>query len=461
MNKNAIEKSFKIQQEFYKSGKTFDYSFRKQQLLNLKNMIEENVDFLSDALYKDYKKPETETYLTEIAWVLSEIKYMLKKLKSWMKKTKVKTSLFHFPAKSYIVNEPYGNALIISPWNYPVQLTLSPLVGAMAAGNCAVIKPSEFVPNTAKALEELFSKYFDSGYITVINGGVEVSQTLLSLDFDYAFFTGSPGVGKIVMEKCAENLTPVTLELGGKSPCIVSDKINVKTTARRIVWGKFTNAGQTCIAPDYLFVHESVKEKLVEEINNQIKDFFPPNPQESDEYSRIVNAKHFKRVVSYIKESKIISGGGFNEKDNYIEPTLVEPSDMSESVMCDEIFGPVLPVIEYSDIKEVINSINSGSKPLALYLFTKDKKLQRKVTRETSSGGMCINGTLSHILSHKLPFGGVGNSGIGKYFGKFSFDTFSNLKSVMKKSFKFDLRMQYQPYKKRINFLKKFLKWVF
>ncbi len=461
LDKNIIAEIFEKQKQYFKSGKTLSYAFRKNSLLMLKKMINENAEKLQYALCKDYKKPHTETYLTEIAWVLSEIDYTLKKLNNWMKRKKIKTSLFHFPASSYIIPQPYGNALIISPWNYPIQLALSPLIGAIAAGNCVVLKPSEFVPNTSALFVDLFREYFDEPYITVINGAVFETQVLLSMDFDYVFFTGSPAVGKIVMEKCSQNLVPVTLELGGKSPCIVCKDINVKVTARRIAWGKFTNAGQTCIAPDYLFVHKKVKNELIREIESAVIDFFPPDIEESDEYSRIVNEKHFNRIVSYIKNADVIFGGQYNASDYFIAPTLINQPDKTDDVMCDEIFGPVLPVFEFEDIEEVMNYINSGASPLALYVFTKDNKTQDRIIRGTRSGGMSINSTMSHFLSHKLPFGGVGRSGIGMYHGKYSFDTFSHFKSVMKKSFKFDMRMKYQPYKKRFNLIKKMVKWMF
>lgn len=460
LNENQICDILNNQKQYFKKGYTKEYSFRKKQLKKLYRMIDDNSEKIVSALYEDYKKPETETYLTEIIWLLHEIEYSIKKLKKWIKPKKVKTSLINFPSKSYIVKEPYGVSLIISPWNYPIQLTFTPLVGAIAAGNCVVIKPSEFVPNTSSLFDKLISNYFSKEYLTVVQGEVKESRILLESNFDYIFFTGSPTVGKIVMEKAAKHLTPVTLELGGKSPCIVDENVNMKITSHRIVLGKFTNAGQTCIAPDYLYVHKNVKDDLINSLIETITDFFGEDTEKSNEYSRIINEKHFDRLKSYLNNSNVIYGGKTNAVTRYISPTLILNPDKNNDVMCEEIFGPVLPIIEYENAEDLIDEIKNKPKPLAMYVFSKNKSFCKTILHDTSSGAVCINGTISYFLSDQLPFGGVGKSGMGNYHRKHSFETFSNAKSVMKKSFNFELKMKYPPYSKKLNFIRKIFKWL-
>jgi acyl-CoA reductase-like NAD-dependent aldehyde dehydrogenase len=363
--------------------------------------------------------------------------------------------LEQFPASAKIYPEPLGVVLIIGPWNYPFQLNILPLVGAIAAGNCAIVKPSEIAANTSKVVAELINKTFDPAYIAAVEGGVETSQQLLAEKFDYIFFTGGTNVGRVVMEAAAKNLTPVTLELGGKSPCIVDSDISIENSAKRIVWGKFINAGQTCIAPDYLLVNRAVKSEFLTAVTETIRSFYGENPAESTDYCRIISERHFNRLAEFLKDGKIVIGGETNAEEKYIAPTVIDGVSWDAPVMQEEIFGPILPVLEYSDLEEAIALINSRPKPLALYLFSRDKQKQKRVLRDTSSGGVCINDTVMQGALTSLPFGGVGNSGIGSYHGKASFDTFSHYKSVLNKGLWFDLEWRYAPYKGKLDFLKK------
>jgi len=349
-------------------------------------------------------------------------------------------------AKGYIYPEPYGLALIIAPWNYPFQLMLSPLVGAMAAGNCAILKPSEVSPHSSRAINEIISNNFDSSYISVIEGGIEESQALLAEKFDYIFYTGSTNVGKIVMSAAAQHLTPVTLELGGKSPCIAEPELNIDIAAKRIIWGKYFNAGQTCIAPDYLLVNKSIKARLIARIKEYIAEFYGEEPALSPHYARIINERHFDRISGLMDEGEIIAGGQTDRDERYIAPTVIDEITLTSKIMQEEIFGPILPILEYEDLQEAVNIINSKPKPLALYLFTNDKKKQEKVLKETSSGGVCINDTIFHLTPPDLPFGGVGDSGMGCYHGKYSFNTFTHNKSAFKQTVLYDLKFRYPPY---------------
>jgi aldehyde dehydrogenase (NAD+) len=348
--------------------------------------------------------------------------------------------------------------LIIGPWNYPFSLMIEPLLGAIAAGNCAILKPSEIAPHTSAIVAELIHKTFESDYITVIQGGVETSQQILAEKFDHIFFTGGTKIGKIIMEAAAKHLTPVTLELGGKSPCIVEPDIDLKTAARRITWGKFINCGQTCIAPDYLLVDRTIKSELITELKQSIQEFYGTDPATSPDYPRIISDQHFQRLSSFLQDGNIMIGGQTNPENRYIAPTLIDNIALDSPIMQEEIFGPILPMVEYGDLTEAINLINSRPKPLALYLFSQDKAKQTRVLENTSSGGVCINDTVVHISVRDLPFGGVGDSGIGRYHGKTSFDIFSHKKSVLKKSFIFDLDWRYAPYTQgKLKLLKKFL----
>ncbi|MDJ0593014.1 MAG: aldehyde dehydrogenase [Pleurocapsa sp. MO_226.B13] len=451
--KESITQTIEQQREFFGRGKTKDFDFRRQQLENLKAAIKKHERGIIAALHQDLGKPELEGYV-EIA-VLQEINFALKHLKSWMKREKVKAPLTQFPASAYIYSEPLGNVLIIGPWNYPFSLMISPLIGAIAAGNCAILKPSEIAPETSKILTQLINDTFDPAYIHSIEGGVETSQALLAQNFDHIFFTGGTKVGKIVMEAAAKNLTPVTLELGGKSPCIIDRNIDLKETAKRITWGKFLNAGQTCIAPDYLLVDKQIKTQLIEAIKQCLRDFYGDNPKESPDLARIINAKQFNRLQGLLSDGEIVLGGETDAEDLYIAPTLITNVTQDCSLMQEEIFGPILPILEYDNLQEAIATINSRPKPLALYIFSKNKDIQQQVLLNTSSGGVCINDTIVQVGVNELPFGGVGDSGIGNYHGKASFDTFSHQKSVLKKSFWFDFNWRYAPYADKLNLFKK------
>ena len=466
MNQSSISSLILNQKKFFNSGTTKDISFRIKQLINLKKAIMGNEEEILDACKFDMKKPLLETYVSERSIALNEIDYAVKHLNSWAKPQKVKTPIkntrmfgiaHHLFASSYIYAEPFGVVLIIGPWNYPFQLTLSPLVGAIAAGNCAIIKPSEIAPHSSGVIAKIIRDHFDSAFISVVEGGVETAQTLLAQDCDYIFFTGSPKIGRMVMKAAAEHLTPVTLELGGKNPCIVDHDIHPDYTARRIVWGKFFNAGQTCMTTDYLLVDKAVKDELIGYIKKYIRKYYGDDPSQSKDFSRIVNKSHFDRLSELLQEGNIIMGGEINADDLYIAPTVIDNISLEHKIMEDEVFGPILPVIEYENLEEAIEIVRGKPKPLALFFFSRDKKKQDKVLRETSSGGGCINETFVHQICITLPFGGVGNSGMGKYHGRFSFDTFSNKKGILKKSFFFDSQMRCPPYSEKFKKLRKYL----
>lgn len=457
ITKSQITQIIEKQRTFFASGQTKDVKFRLEQLKKLKQLVAENEQLINQALKADLNKPEFEAYLSEIR-VVQEINYAIKNVKKWANPKKANVPLEFFSYSGKIYPEPLGVVLIISPWNYPFSLIISPLVGAIAAGNCTIIKPSELAPHTSSLVAELIPKYFNSEYIAVVEGGVETSQELLSQKFDHIFFTGGTAIGKIVMEAAAKHLTPVTLELGGKSPCIVDTDINLEHTARRITWGKFLNAGQTCIAPDYLLVNQNIKKDLIAALQKTLKEFYGDNPAKSPDYSRIINHRHFERLTKFLNNGKIIVGGETNSAEKYIAPTILDEVALTDSVMQEEIFGPILPVIEYTDIKDAIALINSQSKPLALYLFTQNQNLQKRILQETSSGGVCINDIMMQYGVSSLPFGGVGDSGIGSYHGKASFDTFSHYKSVLKNFFRLDLNWRYAPYKDKLSLLKRIIK---
>lgn len=444
------------QRQFFQTGKTKDLAFRIAQLQILKQLVMENKSAIIQALKSDLHKPEFETYATEIG-VNKEIDYALKHINNWTKpkKAAVPWDLFSYSAKIY--PEPLGVILIIGPWNYPFQLIISPLVGAIASGNCTIIKPSEFAPHTSNLISELIHKYFSPEYITVIPGSVETSQQLLAEKFDHIFFTGGTAIGKIVMAAAAEHLTPVTLELGGKSPCIIDTDINLEHTAKRITWGKFINAGQTCIAPDYLLVDQKIKPDLINALKKYLEEFYGENPATSPDYARIIHQKHFHRLTNLLKCGKVIIGGETKPEELYIAPTLLDNVSLEDAVMQDEIFGPILPIIEYTDINEAITLINSRPKPLALYLFSQNKNLQKRILQETSSGGVCINDTVMQVAVSSLPFGGVGDSGMGSYHGKASFNTFSHYKSVLQNSLPWDIDWRYAPYQGKLSLLKKII----
>jgi aldehyde dehydrogenase (NAD+) len=456
---NELSKCAEIiakQRQFFQTGKTKDVTFRIAQLKILKQLVIENKELIIQALKADLHKPEFETYATEIG-VTKEIDYALKHINNWTKPKKAAVPLNLFPYSAKIHPEPLGVVLIIGPWNYPFQLIISPLVGAIASGNCTIIKPSEFAPHTSNLITELIHKYFSSEYIAVVPGAVETSQQLLAEKFDHIFFTGGTAIGKIVMEAAAKHLTPVTLELGGKSPCIIDTDINLEHTAKRITWGKFINAGQTCIAPDYLLVDQKIKPDLVNALQKCLKEFYGENPDVSPDYARIIHQNHFHRLTNFLKCGEVIIGGETNPEELYIAPTLLKNVSLTDTVMQEEIFGPILPIIEYTDINEAITLINSRPKPLALYLFSQNKNLQKRILQETSSGGICINDTVMQVGVSSLPFGGVGDSGMGSYHGQASFDTFSHYKSVLQNSFPWDINWRYAPYQGKLSLLKKIL----
>jgi acyl-CoA reductase-like NAD-dependent aldehyde dehydrogenase len=443
------------QREFFATGKTKDVEWRIEQLKRLKQAIVDDQEAIVNAVKADLGRPDFEAYI-EIA-AISEINYALKNLKSWVKPKKVATSIDQFPASAKIYPEPLGVVLIISPWNYPFQLMISPLTGAIAAGNCAVLKPSEVAANTSRVIADIIQKTFDPAYIAVVEGGVEISQQLLEEKFDHIFFTGGTAIGKIVMQAAAKHLTPVTLELGGKSPCIVDSDVDLKYAAKRITWGKYLNAGQTCIAPDYLLVDRRIKSELLTEIQKCAVEFYGDDPAQSPDYARLISRRHFERLEPLLKDGEIVMGGQTKPEEKYIAPTVMDQVSWESPVMQEEIFGPILPVLEYTDLKEAIAQINARPKPLALYIFSKDKQKQEQVLQETSSGGVCINDTVMQVGVSTLPFGGVGDSGIGSYHGKASFDTFSHYKSVLKKGFRFDPNWRYPPYKDKLSLLKRII----
>lgn len=448
------------QRAFFLSGKTIDIEFRIKQLNKLKSSIIEHEEEILDALKRDLNKSKFESYETELGIVLEEITLMIKNIRKWGKDKKVKSPLMHYKTDTYIHSEPYGVVLNIAPWNYPFQLLMAPLIGIIAGGNCAMLKPSKYSINTSKIIELIIKEAFDENYITVVEaeGGREAIQSLLQLRFDYIFFTGSVDVGKVVMENAAKHLTPVTLELGGKSPCIVCKDAKLEIAAKRIVWGKFLNAGQTCVAPDYLLVHKDVKEELLKNIKKNIIEFFGQNPKSSNDFGRIITNKHVERLASYLSCGSVYFGGKYDVSEKYMEPTILTDISFEDAVMQEEIFGPIFPVIEFEDIDQVINILKHKEKPLALYLFTESKEIESKVVKRVSYGGGCINDTIIHVASSYAPFGGVGNSGMGAYHGKYSFDLFTHQKSILKKSSKFDIKVRYAPYKDKLNLLKKIMK---
>lgn len=455
-----IEDMLVEHRQFFDSGRTREASFRIQQLEKLRDAIRRNESRIISALNSDLHKSEFEAYSNEIGFVLDSIRNMTKKIHKWMKPVKVKSPLHLFPSKSYTLNEPYGTVLIIGPFNYPFQLLLEPLIGAIAAGNGAVLKPSESTPKVSAIIAEIIGDTFDTSYIRVVEGEKETTSLLIHAKFDYIFFTGSVPVGRIVMEAAAKNLTPVTLELGGKSPVIVDKTANLDLAAKRIVWGKLINAGQTCIAPDYLLVHSDIAEKLISLIKHYITAFYGQDAQNNPDYGRIVNARQTERLAQLIERDheKIIMGGKVVAEDLYIEPTLLYPVTWEQASMEDEIFGPILPIMEYRNLEEAIKTIKDHPKPLALYLFTEDKNVEHEVLSRISFGGGCINDTISHVASPNLPFGGVGNSGMGAYHGKHSFDLFSHRKSIVKRSTKFDLGVVYPPYGNKVKLARRLLK---
>ncbi len=447
------------QRAYFQTGATRSVAFRLCQLQNIYSAIESNEKALIGALHGDLRKSSQEAYATEIGLVLGEIRHALRNLPSWARPQRRRNSLLTWPARAFVCPEPYGVALIIGPWNYPFQLLLAPLVGAIAAGNCVVLKPSEFAPQTAAAIARLIEAVFPGEYVAVVQGQRDVAEALLQQKWDTVFFTGSTSVGRAVMTAAARHLTPVTLELGGKCPCIVCADAPLETVARRIVWGKFMNAGQTCVAPDHVLVDQRVGDELVEAMKRVLRDFYGDDPRNNSNYGRIVNRRHFDRLVSHLGSGRIVCGGELDAGDLYIAPTILTEVATDAPVMQEEIFGPILPVLEFASVDEVLTSLRNRPTPLALYLFARDRAIQDRVLAETRSGGVCINDTVSHIIGHHLPFGGLGESGMGAYHGRAGFDCFSHRRSVLRRSLAFDPQLRYPPPRFSLGTLKRFYRF--
>jgi aldehyde dehydrogenase (NAD+) len=452
-----IEKLRSRQISFFSSGATRDIKFRRRSLLRLRDSILRHDGDIKHALRMDLNKSSFETYATETGLVLHELRSQIRNISKWARAKTVWTPLFAMPSRSMIVPEPYGEVFIISPWNYPFQLPMVPLIGVIAAGNVAMIRQSRFSPNTSSLIRKILGECFSEDHVAIIDCDIETVEAALKLKWDMIFFTGSTPVGKKIYAEAALNLTPVILELGGKSPVVVENDAIISIAAKRIIWGKLINAGQTCISPDYLFVNATVKDALIEQMKLEINKMYGDNPTENDDYPKIISEKAFNRIISYLNNENIIKGGRADLNKLSIEPTLIRAS-LTDKCMQDEIFGPVLPIITYSDLEEVIGYINSREKPLAIYYFSTDKKKQNRIIRETSSGACLINDVIVHFANNNLPYGGVGASGIGRYHGKESFRAFSNMKAVMKTSPLIDIPIKYPPFKKKERILKLFLK---
>lgn len=457
---NKYEIALEKQRKYLSDLGTIDVDARINNLKKLKNGIKKYEDEILDALNKDLGKHIFEAYSNEVGFVYGSIDFAIKNLKSWTKPKKVKNDAAQLPGKSYIYKSHYGSVLIIGPYNYPFQLTIEPLIGAISGGNTVILKPSEYATNTESIVEKIIKETFEEEYIAVVTGDYQVNSQLLDLQFDYIFFTGSVSVGKIVMEKASKHLTPVTLELGGKSPVIVDNTANLKVSAKRILWGKLTNAGQTCVAPDYILAHEHIYEELINELKNTIIEFYGKDIMNNKEFGRIINHKHMNRLNNILEHDrkKIVVGGEVDFDKRYISPTILRDVTLDDMIMDDEIFGPILPVIKYKDMDDLKYYISKHKNPLALYVFSEDGNFSEDVITRFSFGGGCVNDTISHVASSHLPFGGIGSSGIGNYHGKASFDTFTHTKSIVKKSTKIDLKLVFPPYKEKINLVKKIMK---
>lgn len=455
---HEIDAVIERQKQYFRTGETRSVSFRKEQLIKLREAVLRFEPQLLAALKEDLNKSEQEAYTTEIGIVLSEIRTALRYVRRWSKPERARTPMTHFGASSRIVPEPYGTTLIIGPWNYPVNLMLVPVVSAIAAGNTIVMKPSEMAPATSRALAALVRETFRPEYATLIEGEASVSTELLKRPFDHIFFTGSPQVGRIVMEAAAKQLIPVTLELGGKSPCIVHKDARLSLAAKRVVYGKLTNAGQTCVAPDYLLVHREAKAALLKEIESIVETFYGQDPIRDPDYGRIVNERHYRRLLGYLADGRIAYGGQTDDASLKIAPTLLEDVSPNSKVMREEIFGPILPVLEYESTEELLSIVRENPKPLALYVFSENKQFQQDIIREVPFGGGCVNDTLMHLGTPYLPFGGVGTSGIGSYHGEHGFRTFSHYKSVLKQTSRFDFPFRYPKAKNGLSIIRKLLR---
>ena len=456
MEKEEISLILDKQRKFFSTGKTLDISYRLETLKKLHSLIIQYEKEIKEALWKDFHKPGFEVIATETRFIIKEINHIIRKLRRWAKPKKVRTPIIHFIARSYITSQPYGQVFVLSPWNYPIQLSFLPVVGALAAGNCVVLKVSRHVPHITAVMEKILGN-FPGELITMINGDHNISEYLLNQKFDYIFFTGSCKVGKYVMQKASENLIPVSLELGGKNPCVVAADAKLDFAAKRIVWGKFMNAGQTCICSDYILVDKKVKDRLLELMTDKLKLYYGENPAESNDYARIINPENTRRLSALLETGEIIAGGKVDLEMRYIAPTVIKNVKPDDPIMQKEIFGPILPVIDFENFDEVYKIIERNPKPLAAYIFTRDKKLARDFLSKTRSGTAAINETVLQIASPYLPYGGVGFSGIGKYHGRKSFETFSNIRSVLVKSNLIDFFLRYPPYS---SFKEKVLSWL-
>ena len=450
-----LEKQIKtLQESFFDKQSTYNIKKRIDYLKKLKKILDEKSEHIFDALYKDLKKSDFEAFTSETMLVNKELDIMIKNLKKWSKPKRIPSSLINFPSKDYLIPEPYGNVLMISPWNYPFQLSLTPLIGAVAAGNTVVLKPSESAPNTSKIINEIIDTVFPEEWVKVIEGDANTAKNLLKQKWDYIFYTGSTRVGKFVAKAAAENLTPTTLELGGKSPCIVESTASINKTAKRIVWGKFINCGQTCIAPDYILVEKKIKKILIKKIIQEIEIAFTKEIKNSKDYGRIIHENHLEKLIKSLKNQKIIYGGINEKKDLYLSPTIVDEPNLDSELMQEEIFGPILPIISYESNDRIFKIIKNLEKPLAFYIFSKNKSFINLMLNKFSFGGGVVNDTLIQFANINLPFGGIGASGMGAYHGKHSFKLFSHFKPVVKRSFLFDLPQRFAPYPKSIKFLK-------
>jgi aldehyde dehydrogenase (NAD+) len=448
------------QKTYFLTRATRNVKMLKNLLTKLRSEILEKEDVIYDALYKDFKKSKFEAYFSEVGIVISEIDYTLKHIDSWSKPKKTRAALLNFPSKDYIYSEPYGSVLVIAPWNYPFQLAIAPLIAAIAAGNTVVLKPSEHTSHTSQILEDILSAVFIPEHVKVVQGGVPETTLLLKERWDYIFFTGSVAVGKIVAQAAAQYLTPVTLELGGKNPCIIDATMNTQLIAKRLVWGKFVNAGQTCIAPDYLLVHDSIKSQLISDLKTEIIKAYGTNPQTSADYPRIVNTTHLSRLTTMLKDSDVVFGGTFDTSDCYLAPTLIDQPSLDSEVMKGEIFGPILPILSYETENDIQSILSHYDKPLGFYVFSTDSSFYKKMIETYSFGGGTINDTMIHFGNSKLPFGGVGESGIGAYHGRLGFDTFSHKKGIVIKSNWLDIPLRYAPYTNKLKKLKQLFKFL-
>ena len=457
---NKYENILKRQRNYLSSIGIIDVTDRIENLKKLKNSIKKYENNIINALNIDLGKPEFEAYSSEVGFVYSTIDYFIKNLKSWTKVKKVKNDAAQIPGKSYIYKSHYGAVLIIGPYNYPFQLLIEPLIGAISGGNTVILKPSEYATKTEAIVEKIIKETFDEKYIAVVTGDYKVNSQLLDLEFDYIFFTGSVNVGKIVMEKASKHLTPVTLELGGKSPVIVDNTANLKVSAKRILWGKLTNAGQTCVAPDYILAYEDIYEELIKEFEKVIIEFYGQDIINSKDFGRIINDRHMNRLNAILEhdKNKITFGGEVDFEKRYISPTIIRDVTLEDAVMNEEIFGPIIPVIKYKNMEDIKYYISHHKNPLALYVFSEDENFSEDIINRFSFGGGCVNDTISHVASAYLPFGGIGSSGMGNYHGKASFDTFTHTKSIVKKSTKIDLKLVFPPYKDKIKLIKKVMK---